>query len=464
MRKPHLFISIKVNLKTAIMKNLIFWIFYFLSISLINAQVWSTVGDGLGTCGNNQDRVHALCNFNGSLYAGGSFDSSGLSPIRNIAKWNGSVWSPVGSGCNNMVYAMAEYNGDLYVGGAFDSVGNIPARRIAKWDGNNWSSLGSGCDDIVSALTVYNGDLYAGGVFDTIDGIYSSGIAKWNGSNWVSIGIFLQVYYAISFCTYNNELYAGCVNLLPGGMFKNSIAKWNGSSWSNVGRGIAGNLYNSVFALTVYNNELYVGGLFDSAGVVSTKNIAKWNGVNWSSVGGGVAKGINGANPYVLSLKVYNNELYAAGQFDTAGLSYVSRIARWNGNTWNAVGGGIIGTPMSEEIYNNELFVGGNFCYAGGIGALNAQNVVRWSMPTAIENYEDIPRIKIYPVPAKKNITVETDFEILSWLLLDELGRTIIVGNPNANKFEIPCDNLNLGIYTLIAKNDKRCYYKKIIK
>ena len=425
------------------------------------AQTWMTVGNGLGTCGNNQDNVYALYSFSGSLYAGGSFDTTGL---RNIARWNGSNWSPVGLGCNNIVFAMTEYNGDLYVGGAFDSVGNIPARRIAKWDGNNWSSVGSGCDDFVYALTVYNGELYAGGVFDSINGIFAKGIAKWNGVNWISIGVFPQVYNATTFCTYNSELYAGCVNLLPGGMFRNSIARWNGTSWSNVGRGVAGNLYNSVHALAVYNNELYAGGLFDSAGVISTNNIAKWNGINWSQVGSGVIRGFSGASPYVLALKVYNNELYAAGQFDTAGSSYVSRIARWNGNNWSDVGGGLVGFPFSQEIYNNELYVGGTFCYAGGIGVLNTQNIARWSIPTVIENIENLPQLKIYPLPVKEKITVECDLNISSWIINDELGRIIYFGNPNTKVFEIQCSNLNPGVYTFIAENIEKFFYKRILK
>jgi hypothetical protein len=49
-----------------------------------------------------------------TLYAGGGFSSAGSVAATNIAQWNGSSWSPLGSGVNDYVYALA-------VSGAFAS-------------------------------------------------------------------------------------------------------------------------------------------------------------------------------------------------------------------------------------------------------------------------------------------------------------------------------------------------------
>ena len=57
------------------------------------------------------------------LYAGGCFTTAGGSAANNIAKWNGSSWSPLGSGMNGAVYALAVSGSDLVCGGLFHDGG-----------------------------------------------------------------------------------------------------------------------------------------------------------------------------------------------------------------------------------------------------------------------------------------------------------------------------------------------------
>jgi len=78
------------------------------------------------------------------------------------------------------VDAMAVYNGALYVGGSFDTAGSVAANNIARWDGTNWSALGSGITGEVRSLAGYNGDLYAGGPLSAAGGVPTSNIARWN--------------------------------------------------------------------------------------------------------------------------------------------------------------------------------------------------------------------------------------------------------------------------------------------
>ncbi len=85
--------------------------------------------------------VHALTVFDdgtgAALYAGGWFTMAGGVAANRIAKWNGTQWSPLGSGMNNEVDALTVFNDGtgaaLYAGGSFTFAGGRPSSRIAAW-------------------------------------------------------------------------------------------------------------------------------------------------------------------------------------------------------------------------------------------------------------------------------------------------------------------------------------------
>ncbi len=111
------------------------------------------------------------------LYAGGLFETANGLAANNIAKWNGSAWSALGSGMNSSVVALAVSGTDLYAGGEFTTAGGVSASRIAKWNGSAWSALGSGVNNSVLALAVSGTDLFASGLFATAGGKVSGYVA-----------------------------------------------------------------------------------------------------------------------------------------------------------------------------------------------------------------------------------------------------------------------------------------------
>jgi hypothetical protein len=142
-----------------------------------NGNAWSSLGMGI------DGSVRALAVSGTNLYVGGTFvrvtNTGGASIIANrIAKWDGSTWSPVGSGMSSDVYALAVVGNDVYAGGVFATSGGSPASRIAKWDGSVWSALGSGVNDTVNALGVFGSDLYVGGKFTVAGNKVSANFAK----------------------------------------------------------------------------------------------------------------------------------------------------------------------------------------------------------------------------------------------------------------------------------------------
>src|SRR5439155_15264474 len=120
----------------------------------------------------------AVVDATGNLYIGGDFTLVGGTLANYVAKWKGHTWSALGSGMGrnsygySTVYALAVSGSALYAGGYFATAGGRRVNGIAKWDGSGWSPLGSGMNDdpAVSALAVSGSDLYAGGQFTTAGG------------------------------------------------------------------------------------------------------------------------------------------------------------------------------------------------------------------------------------------------------------------------------------------------------
>ncbi|MEI7983732.1 MAG: T9SS type A sorting domain-containing protein [Bacteroidota bacterium] len=257
----------------------------------------------------------------------------------------------MGGGVGDFVNASTVYNGELIVGGRFTSAGGVPANYIAKWNGTSWSALGTGLDGWVNALTDYNGELIAGGSFTNAGGMIVNNIARWNGSTWNKLGSGTG-WATYSLINFGSDLIVGGLFSTPGGIDAPSIARWDGSAWHPLGSGMGptpiGDRY--VFAMAVYRNNLYAGGEYLTAGGIVANGMAKWDGSSWSEMNGGVT--LAGSNSYgVYTLTVYGGDLIAGGAFDVAGGVNVGYLARWN-EPYTGIGPGMK-TGETPEVYPN---------------------------------------------------------------------------------------------------------------
>src|SRR5712664_42815 len=261
---------------------------------------WSAIGSGSGM----SQLLSALTVFdNGTgpaLYAGGNFSAAGSAAANYVARWDGIQWSALGSGVIGQfpyVSALTIFDDGsgsaLYAGGQFTTAGGVVVNNIAKWDGTQWSALGSGlgvegCDSCghVLALTVFDDGsgpaLYAGGGFTRAGGVVVNSIAKWNGTQWSALGSGVNGEFAsvLALTVFDDgsgpALYAGGGFTTAGGVAANYIANWNGAQWSTLGSG----MNRPVYALTVFNDgsspALYAGGQFTTAGGTTSSRIAAW--------------------------------------------------------------------------------------------------------------------------------------------------------------------------------------------
>jgi hypothetical protein len=139
-----------------------------------------------------------------------------------------------------------------------------------------------------------------------------------------------------------------------------------------------------VRAMTVFDDgaglALYVGGPFLSAGGLTVNSVAKWNGSSWSALGGGVTGPVAGLAAAVNGLGVHDDghgpALYVMGNLVQAGGQPANRIAKWNGSSWSALGDGLNQAAQALATFNSAMYVGGSFTLASNVPGTSG--IARW--------------------------------------------------------------------------------------
>ena len=381
-------------------------------VALWNGSAWQTIGT-TSAPPNVTNEVRALATYQGLLIAAGSFTSIDGIVAANLAAWNGSTWSPLGAGTNGRVQALAVFNGSLHVGGSFAVAGGIAHHNYGIWNGTGWAASPD-FDAPIAALaarvgtTLTNSFLFAGGSFTAIGAapnqVAASRLARfspstntWSDFNSGSADRCMALLVRSTGLT-SYEVLSAHSSAPPA--FGGYVRRWSGGTWSQVG----GTLPQELRAIA------FVGGGYTvatSSGLGSGA-VQRFDGTAWQSVTGpgidraatavcdgggdvvladatGVQRGGPGAWTPMPGLvgtvrvlaRMANGDIVAGGVLSQAGGVPTTGIARWNGSTWSALGGGIAGEVEAVlPLPNGELLVGGSFAQAGGVPATN---LARWT-------------------------------------------------------------------------------------
>lgn len=340
------------------------------SIQAVDDMFWDTQ---FGTSSPSDLNVKSIVEQDGKIYVCGNFSSIGDTSYNSLAMWDGERWSRVGvdSRRENGVTTATQLPGTIYcatlsptgeliIGGSFANAGGVACNNIAKWDGTTFSPIGEGVNGSVNAITYVGNDLYIGGNFTQSGSANVSRIAKWNGT------AFQQVKNGID-DGFVNVLVAKGTQLLVGGSFKkidnidyNSVVAYN--TQTNIWTSLAGGVFYSdpnktanVFSIAITaDNMVYVGGLFEKAGSISARNIAQWNGTQWNQLS-------TGANEVVTTLYADDNTLYVSGGFDKVGGVSSIFFAKWSSGAWHEIPNPLQGNASTIVKSGNLFYFGGNF-------------------------------------------------------------------------------------------------------
>ena len=230
---------------------------------------------------------------------------------------------------------------------------------------------------VVYALAAGPKGIYAAGTYFTGNAYGSPYFTYWNGVNWSNAISFIpgSCFFAVplsdpvgydAIAVQGTNVYLGG-NILGYTSFDPNVGFNPATNCQNIihfdsnyGYVMGTGLNNTNYALATLGTNVYAGGLFTQAGGLPANQIAMWNGTTWSAVGGGVVGEWHRLRPD------HAGQQFGRGRhLHGIGGVPVNRIAKWDGANWSALGN-ISGVVFSLAPSGSGLYAGGVFRYAGG--------------------------------------------------------------------------------------------------
>jgi hypothetical protein len=334
-----------------------------------------------------------------AMYAAGSFTIAGSERAWAVARWDGSGWTPLGEGIDQLVNALVVYDDGsgeaLYAAGRFTMAGGQPADDVARWDGAGWTAVAGGTTGTVESMVVFDDGfgpaLFIGGAFTAFGSGVAHGVARLDGDAWTPVGAGLSgTDLAVRAMAVFDDgsgaaLYAAGRMQFAEGQQATNLARWDGARWSAVRTAAGEGLDRVAHSLEVLDlgagAHLYAGGAFLEAGGQPARSVARWDGVGWSALGDGLEQSVNSM---AVLQTAQGPRLCAGGSFATADGLAAYGLAQWDGLAWRPMAGGLGGDLASQVVESLHVFDAGDGprLYAGGPFTITngaaGSRLVRW--------------------------------------------------------------------------------------
>ena len=338
--------------------------------------------------------VTCATEFEGDLVVGGRFDQAGDVAVTNVARWNGTTWSGLGSGLvgqtmySTPVSGLATIDGVLHAVGPFYSSFGASANHVARWNGAEWEPLADTIApdldslDRVACLITFKGHLYIGGGMDN-EGEYFE-LARWAGDGWdfIPSPVFGNDGYICSMAVLHDRLWV--VGRTYWG--HQIVANWDGESWTTV-LDDESNESGQLRSVCAHRGSIYIGGTFTALDGIPIDLLARWTGSVWEpGYSGSLADGFwffNGPEPTWVQCGVYKllsvgDRLIAGGLLvhsstveslcSKMSITRTGIIESLGGNLGNRWSGGVMWPMVYALGYAlGDVIIGGDFNEGDGI-------------------------------------------------------------------------------------------------
>jgi hypothetical protein len=344
------------------MKKL-FSIFYIFFVSIASfSQVWNDDFNGIDSIWNesapggvNPITINCLYNDNDSIvYLGGGFAYTNSAFASCFASWDTDTINTYQQGVEwGGVNAIIKYKDTLYIGGSFHSASENPnTANLAIWNGSNWRSTSIGeVNAYVYDFCIYHDTLFIAGNFEDIGELECKKIVAYNGEDWINVGDMGMWTKALA--VFNDELYAG-------GYW--GVRKYlGGTEWETFNPRPNG--YVNELMTDTINSFLFVGGQFSAINDEDSWGCAMWDGFKWNPMGTAY-----GSTVWPQASVMYRGEFYVGNgtRHHIEEDRWEFFIRKWNGESWDSIGGAFNSSILSLEVFRDTLYIGGNFGFWGG--------------------------------------------------------------------------------------------------
>lgn len=321
----------------------------------LTGSSWTIIGSQVPT-------FDVMCEHNGELVLGGSFNSIGGTSVSNVARLSGGAWMRFGNADHpGPCYCLSSFNGTLVAGGP-QGLKFITSNSLGAY----W--LDSYLVGSVSALAVSGNALYVGGTFSQIP-TYTPGattVTMQAAANIAKVAGGMDANFLFSWIPLAGGVdnSVGAMSAIPGGgvvvagsfyhaglLTTGHIAKWDGTAWSGTRTSPPfPSADTSARIVVAAADSWYFKGGFD-AQQSSLAGFVGWSGGVLSPLGGG-----GGANSNLKSITARSgDEVVAGGRFYCVPNTFAPALASWDDNAWSAIGDpfaqiGTIGPSVVDSV------------------------------------------------------------------------------------------------------------------
>lgn len=341
-------------------------------------QGWDPSFSLPGVAGRVHPKVVAMARIaNRQIALAGNFEQTGSVPAQFVAFWNGNQWLSIGSGLPGEVEVMAALPTGELVASVPVNVGDTTVYKLFKWNKTTWNEIASFDSYIKSIDVASDGTIYVGGWFSKVGATDAPYVAKFDGITWSAVpGVTTSV----------ETVRVVTGSLCIGGRSDTgapSLQCFESGAW--VPKPFGPDANGVVWDIAEQNGTLVAAGQFNLDWENPGGSLARWNGASWQLIGGGL-EGVGAAD--VRDIEIDGDKIYVAGLVSYAAGQKVNGVAMFDTtqNRWSSLNDGVFGSSGGWDLgwlpaqvlvkdQGGEIYVGGGF---GMIGGRIAIGVARW--------------------------------------------------------------------------------------
>lgn len=362
----------------------------FLFPLMVLAQYWQGIGRGVMFHGGVQ-LLYGDSVLDRLLGAGPwpeIYNENDTVQAMGIAAWNGERWDSLGHRISEgeaQTHHFVRYNGQLYASGnwLYLDEENIVNTGIARYDTGDarWENLGCANPQFSYLATITlisdgSGVYFTGHSGDPCS-LPAANVFTYDGSDYASWPPYQQI-------PQHPSNYVGYVFDFQGmsymtGVFRDPLSegfcglmRYNGNSWEYVPGW--GQHTQPIKDFSIHNDTLYLVGAFHQSQGAPGELIARFDGNTWDDMGGGLTYPEAPASSAALDLVWHHNELWVVGFFTRAGDIPAECVVKWNGTQWCSLPADLQGhlpnmtEPAISSItaWRDSIYIAGGFSYING--------------------------------------------------------------------------------------------------